>query len=170
MTTNEILTAIFKRRSIRKFKDTDIPGVLVGKILDAARWAPSGLNNQPWRFSVIKEKAIKDKLSGLTKYGRIVKKSNTCISVFYHTPSGYSRDKDLMSIGAAIENMLLTAESLEIGAVWLGEILNQKEDVNTLLGIDPDNELMAVIALGYPNEAPSKDRKELESLMLKSYY
>ncbi len=169
MKTNEVFKTILNRRSIRKYINREIPDSIIESILDAARWAPSGLNNQPWRFSVIKDAHIKEKLSSLTKYGKIIKNSGTCIAVFYNIPSGYNRDKDLMSIGASIQNILLASESLGIGAVWLGEILNRKEEVNSLLEIEKDNELAAVIALGYPDETPSKNRKSLESLMLKKF-
>jgi nitroreductase len=63
--------------------------------------------------------------------------------------------------------MLLSAHSLGIGSVWLGEILNQKDEVNVLLGIGPEHELMAVIALGYPAENPRSSRKKISSLVLK---
>ena len=75
-----------------------------------------------------------------------------------------------MSIGACIQNILLAAESLGIGAVWLGEILNRRDDVNGILGIEDENELMAVIALGHSDEEPRSTRKETESLMLSCFY
>jgi len=170
MTGNHVLSTIFNRRSIRRYTKTDISDENITTILDAGRWAPSGLNNQPWRFSIIKQETIRNELSSLTKYSRIINECNTCIAVFYHTPSGYNKDKDLMSIGSCIQNMLLAAESLTIGAVWLGEILNKKEEVNRVLNIDSENELMAIIALGYSRETPSKERKDLDSLILKKFY
>lgn len=163
-----VLMTIFNRRSRRRYTSTDISQNLIDILLDAAHWAPSGLNNQPWRFSIIKNENIRYKLSQLTKYSRIVQTCNTCIAVFYHLPSGYNRDKDIMSIGASIQNMLLAAETLKIGSVWLGEILN-KNDVNRILEIDDNHELMALIALGYSEETPEKNRKELKELTLKSF-
>jgi nitroreductase len=55
-----------------------------------------------------------------------------------------------------------------IGSVWLGEILNKKEEFNRRAGIEPDLELMAVIALGYPDEEPEATRKTLDSLITKT--
>jgi nitroreductase len=72
--------------------------------------------------------------------------------VFYNIPEGYNRDMDLLAFGACVQNMLLPAHSIGIGTVWLGEILNRKSEINTLLEITDNYELMAVIALGYPAE------------------
>ncbi len=163
---NETVQSILNRRSIRKYTDEDITDESIIAILEAAQWAPSGLNNQPWKFLVIKDQNTKEALSQTTKYSRIVKECKLCIAVFYNIPSGYNRDKDILSIGAAIQNILLAAHSLNIGTVWLGEILNNKQKVNELLHIDEENELMAVIALGMPAENPSKNRKELDSLII----
>ena len=57
-----------------------------------------------------------------------------------------------MAIGARIQNMLLAAHTLSLGACWLGEILNKREEVATYLNLDADLELTAVVTLGYPNE------------------
>jgi len=169
MNSEKTLTLIKNRRSIRKFKEGQVPDEIIDRILDAGRWAPSGKNNQPWRFSIIRNPDIKTQLSELTKYTKIVQQSNTCIAVFFHIPTGYHRDKDMMSLGACIQNMLLTAESEGIGALWIGEILARKEEVNILLDTDNEHELAAVIALGYPDESPAKNRNEISTLMLKNY-
>ena len=71
-----------------------------------------------------------------------------------------------MAIGACIQNMLLMAEELGLGACWLGEILNRKEEVNKFLNISERYELMAVIALGYSDEHPSSKRKPLGELII----
>lgn len=57
-----LLELVKKRRSIRKFKPEMVPDELINKILDVARWAPSGANHQPWEFIVIKDKTVKDKI------------------------------------------------------------------------------------------------------------
>jgi nitroreductase len=167
MENNSVISAILMRRSIRSFSDIEVPNEIIDTILEAGRWAPSGLNNQPWRFVVIRDSEIRGKLSKLTHYGGIIRDSNACLAVYFHHESGYDRDKDLMAVGACIENMLLAAQSLGLGAVWLGEILNKREAVNQLLGIGTEYELMAVISLGYPDESPAKDRIDLNELILK---
>ncbi len=163
----EMLNIIKNRRSIRKFKEEPVPDNIIYEILEAGRWSPSGLNNQPWRFVVIKNKDTKDKLSSLTKYSHIIKGADFCIALFYNTSSGYNRDKDLMSIGSCIQNMLLQAYSSGIGSVWLGEILKNKEKLNSILEIGEENENMALIACGYPDEDAESERLSMNELLLK---
>ncbi len=167
MINNPALKTIKERRSRRKFNNIKINDEQIKVILDSGIWAPSGLNNQPWRFAVINDPIIKSTLAKLTKYSRVIDQSDKCICVFYHIPSGYNRDKDLMSIGACVENMLIAAEAIGLGAVWLGEILNNSEKVNELIDVPLENELCAVIALGYSNEVPESTRKSYETFILK---
>jgi nitroreductase len=163
----DILEIIKSRRSIRKFDDSAVSEGLLEKILDAGRWAPSGLNNQPWRFAVIRDAALKDMLSQLTHYSRIIKGSQVLIAVFLDNSVSYDRTKDVQAIGACLQNMLLEAHSLGLGGVWLGEILKNKEQIREILGLTKDLELMAVIALGQPAESPrTGKRKELKDLIV----
>jgi nitroreductase len=145
-----MLDLIKTRRSIRAFSSRKVSDELVDQVLEAGRWAPSGMNNQPWRFAVIRDEDLKEEVSRLTSYGRIIRGSNVLIGVFFDTASGYHRTKDLLSIGACIENMLLAVEGLGLGAVWLGEILKSERELKRLLACPDAYELMAVIALGYP--------------------
>ena len=156
---------IKNRRSTRKFKDTPVEDEKIEQIVEAARWAPSGLNNQPWRFYLADE-GERDKISGFTKYSNIIKNSKACICVFLDGEAVYDHTKDVQAVGACIQNMLLEAESMGIGTCWLGQILNQKEKVNSALGIGERYELMAVIALGYPDEKPVSGRKDVGELMI----
>ena len=162
-----LLDLIRSRRSIRKYTKEPVPDRLITEIMEAGRWAPSGTNNQPWRFVVIKDKSFKEKLSKMTHYSGIVADSDFCLSVFYNNPSGYHRDKDLMSIGACIQNMLLHAHSLGIGSVWLGEILKNKDSIVEILGVDPSNEFVALIAFGYPAENAASERISMNEILLK---
>jgi len=163
----KILDIIRARRSVRKYSGEPVQDITINEILEAARWAPSGLNNQPWRFVVIKDDSYKKKISELTHYSSIIAGSNFLIAVFYNQPAGYNRDKDLMSIGASIQNMLLYAHEAGIGSVWLGEILKNREKINPLLGIDGSNEFVAIVAFGVPGEECVSERKKMSELILK---
>jgi len=167
----EIFELIRKRRSIRRFDNTkDVSKDLVLKIIEAGSYAPSGHNNQPWRFSIIKNESIKDEISKLTVYGNIVKSANVLIAVFLDHEHSYDRDKDLMAIGACIQNMLLYISSIGLGAVWLGEILKNKDKVKEILHIEGKKELVAIIAVGYPIQIPkSPGRKPVEELIINEY-
>ncbi len=162
-----LLDEIRSRRSIRKYREETVSDQLINEILEAGRWAPSGMNNQPWRFVVIKDKTFKTKLSAMTHYSGIVAGSDFCVAVFYNSPAGYHREKDIMSIGACIQNMLLYAHHLGIGSVWLGEILKNKDKISEILGVSQGNEFMALIAFGYPAEEASGERVKMNEILLK---
>jgi nitroreductase len=144
------------RRSIRKFTDKPLYDDMINRIIEAGIWAPSGMNNQPWKFAVIKDKDLKTKISELTHYSKIVQSADALISVFLDKAESYDRTKDVMAIGACIQNMLLYIHSEGLGAVWLGQILANKDKVLELVGGSNELELMAVIALGYPAEKGGK--------------
>ncbi len=162
-----MLDLIKTRRSVRKFKPDRVPDELLEKILEAGRWAPSGLNNQAWRFAIVTDKQTIARISGLTHYTKIVLAAQALIPVFLDTAKSYHREKDIQSIGACLQNMLLEIHALGLGAVWLGEIIKSNEQIKKILGLPEELELMAVIALGYPDEAPrSTKRKDLNDLIV----
>ncbi len=151
------------RRSIRKFTGEPVSDETMSRIIEAGTWAPSGMNNQPWKFAVIKDKELKAGISELTHYSKIIVSSNALIAVFLDTSLSYDRTKDVQAIGACIQNMLLFIHSIRLGAVWLGEILRNKEKILALVKGSEELELMAVIALGHPAEKGGKvSRKELD--------
>jgi nitroreductase len=163
----DIIEIIQSRRSVRKFTPEPVSEELIDKVLDAGRWAPSGLNNQPWRFAVITDAGLKQEISKLTQYSKIMLASQVLIAVFLDNETSYHREKDIQGIGACLENMLLEAHSLGLGAVWLGEIIKSSEQIKALLGIGKELDLMAVVALGHPDEKPkSVKRKALKDLLV----
>jgi nitroreductase len=163
----DVIEAIQNRRSVREFREKDIPTDKIEKILEAGRWAPSGLNNQPWKFMIIKNLKLKENLASYTHYGKIIINAPVCIAVFLDGKVGYDRTKDVQAIGACIQNMLLAVHSLGLGAVWLGEILNNRKDAENILNAREGCELMAVLAIGTPTEKKrSSTRKKVEGLML----
>lgn len=156
----DIFELIKTRRSIRKFTDKPVSDELIDKIIEAGTWAPSGMNNQPWKFAVIKNKDLKTKISGLTHYSKIILGADALIAVFLDQSESYDRTKDTGAVGACIQNMLLFIHSMGLGAVWLGEILKNKEKVLELVEGSKELELMAVIALGHPAEKGGKGSRK----------
>jgi nitroreductase len=140
---------------------------LIEKLLEAGRWAPSGMNNQPWRFAVVTDAKTRVEIAKLTRYSRIVSNARLLIPVFLDKEESYHRIKDAQAVGACLQNMLLEAHSLGLGAVWLGEIIKSDEEVREILGLGSGLELMAVLAIGYPAEKPGNGtRKELKDLIV----
>lgn len=166
--TSPVLEAIYRRRSIREFTDEAITADELHEIIKAGMWAPSGLNNQPWRFVTVKEPQTKELLAQQTHYGHIVRDANALIAVYLHKEEMYDEVKDYQSAGACIQNMLLAIEALGLGAVWLGQILKNKAEVNRIFGLDDNLDLMAVLAIGHPLHRNQKSRrKNMSELLIK---
>jgi nitroreductase len=164
----DILEGIYTRRSVRKYTEQPVNREDLLDIIRAGTWAPSGLNNQPWRFVIIKEHKIRLTLAEMTKYHKIIESAPVCIAVFIDRNAMYHDIKDYQAMGACLQNMLLAAHELGLGAVWLGEILKNGPKVIELLDLSSNLELMAVIALGHSASRNQKStRKELSEVILK---
>ena len=166
--TNNYIQFIKSRRSIRNFIFKKIEKETLEEILECGRWTPSGLNNQPWKVNVVDHPTIKRLLAETTKYGEIINSANYNLVVFLDLKKGYNRIKDIQAIGAFMQNILLGTHAMGLGAVWIGEILNNKEKVNEIFKLDPEEfELMGVIALGVIDEElalKNKDESERRPL------
>jgi len=166
----ELSEAIKKRRSIRAFKKQDVPEEIVKKLIDAARWAPSAGNIQPWEFVIIRKQDIKEKLAKAADQA-FVEEAPVVIVVCANerrSSMGYGvRGRTLYCIqdtAAAIQNVLLTAHSLGLGSCWIGAFNEDqaKEAVKAPEGIRP----VAIIPVGYADETSSEtSRRPLNQIM-----
>ena len=131
---NKVLEAIRNRRSIRKYLPEPLKREELDAILEAGFYAPSAHNDQPWHFTVIRDRELLDRISRLSKEGMRASEldwmremgANENLHIFYHAPAVVivSMRKDALSplvdCSAAIQNMLIAAESLDIGSCWIG--------------------------------------------------
>ncbi len=164
----DVLEAIYSRRSVRDYTAEPVEQGKVDEILKAGSWAPSGLNNQPWRFVVVRDDGIRAAMAKLTHYRRILEEAPVALAVFVDRTAMYNDTKDHQGVGACLQNMLLAAHALGLGAVWLGEILKNAVAVRDLLGLPENLELMAVVAVGYPARTDQgSERKGMADLLLK---
>jgi nitroreductase len=164
----DLLEGIYSRRSIRQYTDQPLEREHLLEIIKAGTWAPSGLNNQPWRFVIVQDPDVRKELAQFTKYHSLIERAPACIAVFVDKKVMYHEVKDHQAMGACIQNMLLAAHALGLGAVWLGEILKNADGVRRLLGVSDNLELMAVVALGHPTAIKhSSKRKDVSEVLLK---
>ncbi|MHC1697957.1 MAG: nitroreductase family protein [Geobacteraceae bacterium] len=164
----DVFECMYNRRTVRDFSDNSVEKDKIREILKAGSWAPSGLNNQPWRFVVVYNSEKRAELAGLTHYSRILNQAPVAIAVFIDRSAMYNDTKDYQAIGACLQNMLLAAHALGLGAVWLGEILKNAVAVRDSLELSENLELMAVLAVGYPTRKDQvSNRKELTDLLVK---
>ena len=164
----ELFEGIYGRRSQRRFTDRSVDREQLIEIVRAGTWAPSGLNNQPWRFCIVTDPSLRERLAALTKYGRIVREAPASIAVFVDSEAMYHEVKDHQAMGACLQNMLLAAHGLGLGAVWLGEILKNADAVREALDLPGTLSLMAVVAVGHPSEwRRESHRRDLSEVLLK---
>ncbi|MFC1733621.1 nitroreductase family protein [candidate division KSB1 bacterium] len=161
----ETLTAIFTRRSIRKYTKQVISQEFVVKLLEAAMHAPSARNLQPWQFIVINEREKLDDLSEIHPYGKMLKEATLTILVCGDRNLESNDAYLLQNCVASTQNILLAAHDLGLGAVWLGVYPREQRinDIRKYFNL-PDHILpISLISLGYPaetKEIPERFRKE----------
>ena len=164
----ELMEAVNTRFSVRSFTDEPVTDEELNQILDAGRAAPSGKNNQPWRFVVVRNKNIANKIAEHTVYKDSVQQADVLVAVFVDPAVCYHHEKDMQGVGACIQNMWLAAHAQGVGMCWNGQIFGNA-DVGRLLDLDGDLELMAVLCLGRPapDQAKRTGRLALDELVIK---
>ena len=160
--TNNLLDLIRSRRSIRNFIYKKIDNDTIKEILDCGRWAPSGRNSQPWKVCIVAHPTVKRMVAEQSKYGGIIESAYLNFVVFLDLERGYDRVKDILAIGAFIQNILLAVHAKGLGAVWIGEILKNKEKINEIFKFSTDRyELMGVLTIGLIDESLEKDEERI---------
>lgn len=166
---SEILLELLKsRRSIRRFKPEPPPRDLVLKAIDVARYAPSARNSQPWRFIIIEDPVIRQRLGGIHIYAKPV--LNAPLAVVVACMNDESPTSYLLDCANATIYFMLAAHALGLGTVWIQTLRNVKE-IREILGL-PDNVTpVSLLAVGYPAENPGlRPRKPLEEVVYLNKY
>ena len=145
----DVFDCIITRRSVRSYGKKRISQDCIRDILYSAIYTPSGKNGQPWKFQIVSDNAVIKNLAERSIYNKWMADAEYVRVVFLDTTKSYNWMKDVQSCGAAIQNMLLTACSLEVGSCWIGEVVDYAQDVKSILGVSSkDLELMGMVTLG----------------------
>lgn len=142
----DALEVLRKRRSIREYKDKTIPKDILEKIVDAARFAATARNVQPWEFVVVTNSQTLQSISELAENGRFIARALACIAIFCSDTKYYLEDGC-----AATQNILLAATAFGIGSCWVaGDKKPYCAEVTRLLNVPASFKLISLIPLGYP--------------------
>ena len=153
---------VLSRRSIRSYEHKKIPEDIMKKILEAGRQAPSAGNRQPWRFVIVTDEQIKEKLSH-GRWNSFIRDSAFTLVGCRYVGDAYSRKWSTVDTTIALQNMVIAAWALEIGSCWIGDF--KQDEVKSLLNIPDDWKVVALISFGYPAEQPGgKWKKPLEEI------
>ena len=149
---------IFQRVSVRKFTDQEVEAEKVELLLRAAMAAPSAGNQQPWTFCVVRDPELLARLSEVSPYAGPIRGAKVGIAVMglgqgLRFPEYWEQD-----LGACTQNLLLEAEHLGLGAVWMGiaPLKDRMGAVRGALGLGEDVKPFCLVAVGYPAERPAR--------------
>ena len=163
----DVFETIRTRRSIRKYKLDSIPIGKLRIVLEAARLAPSAGNRQPWRFVIVQNADRKKTLAKIAN-NQMFLADAAAIIVAAGDPEISKRwyNKDVM---IAVEHMVLAAAALGYGTCWIGAL--DEEEVKRLLKIPKEMSVIALLAIGIPDETPpSRSRKKNSEIFFEEEY
>ena len=165
----DVFEAIKGRRSIRAFTKEPISDKEIKKLIDAARWAPSAGNIQPWEFVIVRDSKVKHGLAAAAALDQtFIEEAPVVIVVCadqLQSGRGYgSRGSNLYCLqdtAAATQNMLLAAHAMGLGACWVGAF--KEEEARKVLNISNGVRPVAIVPVGHPAEKPMARSKRQKS-------
>ena len=155
---------IFKsRRSIRKFTAEPIPQEVMTSILEDAMSGPSAMRRDPWEFIVVDDRKILADLAALHPYGGMLNEAAIGVVVCGDMEKANSNSESYMlqDVSAAVENLLLSAESHNIGSCWLGvhPRTERIEGISKYFSLPGNIIPVAVVALGFKAETKAPETR-----------
>ncbi len=173
-----LLSLLKHRKSVRDFLDRPVEREKIMMCLQAARIAPSASNSQPWKFIVVDDRQLKDKLckaafSGIYSFNSFCKTAPVIVvivsekSKFLARVGGMFRGTQyyLIDIGIAGEHLVLQAEDLGLGTCWMGWF--DEGAVKSILDVPEEKKIDVLIALGYYDRqtvSPEHDREPMDKV------
>lgn len=170
----EFYEVIHTRRAIRQYNSDPVPREILMKILDAANWAPSGMNLQQWEFIVVTGAKVKELGQSYAKIGEAYtadweeQRRNMFLTfardfggapvlIYALTEAAEQptiRKMHLESVSAAFANLLLAARAEGLGSCWMTGPLQDEPAIRRMLEIPADKEIVAITPIGYPAMNP----------------
>lgn len=173
----ELNKVIDTRRSIRKYLNKEVPKNLLIEAINDGIKAPSAHNRQPWKFKIL-SKTEKNKLAktlldceavktdaNISYTAKVIEEVPEIIMVFIDNTDKKNRDMDIISIGACIENIILSLTNKGLGTLWIGYTNCINEEIKKMYNIP--YEPISTIAIGYQNQFPNpRPRKDITETLL----
>ncbi len=165
----KVLEVIRNRRSVRKYKDKPIPEEALLRVLEAARLAPSGSNLQPWKFIIVKDKTLKEKLAQASARQFFMAEAPIIIVGCGFPDNCYARMGRYMKswsvdVTIALDHLILQAQEEGLGTCWIGAF--EEEEIKEIRNVPEGVKILALTPLGYPGEIPPfRGRKSLDEII-----
>lgn len=164
----DILDAIQKRRSIRRFSPKPPNKDDLYKMVQMARLAPQGANLQPVKYMIVHQKKLLSPVFSCLHWAAYLKDyapEPACRPTAYIViliDTGIKKDHYDTDAGAAVENLLLAAMAFGLGTCWLGSV--ERDRLRKILGVPASYEIHSVVAVGYPAQEPVWEEKDGDSI------
>ena len=167
----DVFEAIKSRRSIRAYKKETLPAAIVKKLLEAATFAPSAGNVQPWAFVVATQLHIKQNLSFAAYNQKDVEDAPAVIVVCADEKRAEERYGErgtslycIQDTAAAVQNLLLAAKAMGLGSCWVGAF--KEEQVRKIVSAPVGMKPVALVPIGYSDEEPAaRSRRPLDEVV-----
>lgn len=165
------------RRSVRSYKKDPIPEEVLNRVLESARIAPSGSNRQPWKFILIKDDVLRQKMISACNNQKFVAEAPlivvACGRKLPTNRGGYMGELGmLLDVAIAFTQLILAARAEGLGTCWIGAFNN--DEIKKLLEIPDGYEVVATTPLGYPSEdvfTEPRNRKNFDEIVsLNKFY
>ncbi len=163
-----VMEAIQSRFSSRAWKSYEVEEEKIEQLIEAARLAPSASNRQEWRFVVVRDAEMREKLAEASRGQDFVGKAPVVI-VACAQGTGHVMTSGLechpIDVAIAVDHITLAAVELGLGTCWIGAF--NADEVKRLLGIPPEVVVVALLPVGYPAQEPGpKRRLALEEILM----
>ncbi len=164
-----ILKAIKERRSVRSYRQDPVPQDVLLRVLEAVRQSPSGKNLQPWKFILVRNPSLKQRIAEASNGQFFMAEAPLIVVACGYPDKCYSRMGNYMKswpvdVAVAMEHLILQAQEEGLGTCWIGAF--EEKDVKSILNIPDDVRVLALTPLGFPAETPlSRGRKNLEEIV-----
>jgi nitroreductase len=159
--------AIRERRSVRAWQDRPVEDEKLEAALQAARLAPSARNRQEWKFVVVRDEAVRERLSDGTRGQEFVCRAPVVIvgcALEHNYTMSCGHRAFTIDLAIALQQVALQARELGLGSCWIGAF--DHDTVRQALDIPKGVQVVGLMPLGYPQEWPeAKPRKAIEQVV-----
>ena len=157
----EIQHALTTRRSIRKYTQEKVPDIQINNMLEAAMYAPSANNKQPWHFVIIRNKETLEQIPIFHPNAKMIKDASLGILVCTDDDIENSVGYWIQDCAAATQNILLSAHGMGLGAVWCGIFPREERivGIKKLFSLPQNITPFSLISIGHPDEQKEQPQR-----------
>jgi nitroreductase len=164
----EMMDAIRARKSVRSYLDRPVDDATFGRVMEAARLAPSARNDQEWRFVAVRNKATRERIALDAAKQPFIAEAAVLLACCAETDGRIMRCGQVsypIDVAIAMDHLSLAAAAEGLGTCWIGSF--DEEMVKTLLGIPRAVRVVQLMPLGWPvDPAPiTKRRLQMEKIL-----